>query len=467
MSQKRLTQETIDYAKSVNVYDMALALGIPLERVGRSYFTHCFVHDEKTPSLSIEPSRNRFTCFGRCEDTKGSGAIAFYQFYKWRKKDNANFIEAVIEVCHLMGHPVTYEDGTTIESDRPVRPQIVISEREDSPLAEYQLLTAVYASLIEKLPLKKSHFDHLTKERKIDTAVVGMRQYRSFPVRPYMVASELLNEFQTLEGIPGFYESVKRDESDTYWNMSGINGILIPVRNEYGAIHGIQIRVESPKLVPSIFATEGHAIQATVTEKDVLTIHYKKRLVYSAKVTGSEKVPIKIAGQDIGHVTLKRKNKYIWLSSTGRRKGTKAVPTYHVAYPPSGFPDGSTIDCSTVGVTEGPIKGDIASEYMGIPFVCIPGLTQWHLAVEGVKRLNAKKVILAIDGDALKEPVQDNKEEEKEEVGKVIRALIKEFASEGISIDIAMWDISSSAKGIDDLYTLGLKPKIFPVFEAS
>lgn len=464
-SQNQLTAETIDYAKSVNVYDLARALGIPLERVGRSYFTSCFVHGEKTPSLSIDPEKNRFKCFGSCEDTGGKGGISFYMYYKWGKFDESFFLEAVEDVCYLMGHTVMYRDGTEMKSDRPVQQHTQIEERRDSPLAEPQLITAVYQSLVNKLTLNIDHYHHLLNERKLSPSVIALRQYRSYPERPYLIARDIGEEFTTLEGVPGFYESVKRDDSGTYWNLAGTPGILIPVRDEYGVIQGFQLRVESPKLSPVIKSVEEHHLQAEITDKQVLTVLYKKRLVYSGKVTGSETIPIRVAGQLVGTVTLKKRNKYIWLSSSGRRKGTKAVPTYHVSYPPAGIPDGSTIDCSTVFVTEGPLKGDISSEYIGKPVVSFPGLSQWYLGVEGAMKLNPNRVVIAVDGDALHTVKDKDTDDEREEAGEVIRSLIRSFASEGVSIDLAIWDAKMSSKGIDDLYTSGLKPNIFSVFE--
>ncbi|MDC0764259.1 CHC2 zinc finger domain-containing protein [Brevibacillus sp. AG] len=464
---QRISEETIEFAKSVNVFDIAQAIGLPLEKTGKSYFTNCIVHSEKTPSFSIEPGKNRYHCFGQCHDTGGKGAISFIMYYEWKKYDETLFLQAVEKVCYYMGHPVVYTDGSRIESDRPVKPPSQFRERVDSPLAEPQMITAVYRSLIDKLSLKKEHINHLRFERRMTIDVIGLRQYRSYPERPYVIAGEINQEFTTLEGVPGFYESVRQDGSGTYWNMSGINGILIPVRNEYGIVQGFQLRVESPKLHPIIEAVNDHPLHAEISDTQILTVHYKKKLIYSGKVQDSSKIPITIAGQLVGNVRVKKRNKYIWLSSTEKRKGSKVVPTYHVAYPPNGMPDGSTIDCSVVDITEGPLKGDIMSEYTGRPAVCFPGLSQWYLAVEGAMKLKPKKVILSIDGDAIRTIHNKDTDEEKEEAGEVVRSLIREFAAEGVSIDLALWDITRSSKGIDDLYISGMKPKLFSIIDFS
>ncbi|MGG4499018.1 CHC2 zinc finger domain-containing protein [Brevibacillus reuszeri] len=465
--QKILSEETVNFAKSVNVFDLAKALGLPLSKTGRSYFTNCFVHSEKTPSLSIEPGKNRFHCFGQCTDTGGTGAISFMMYYRWGKFDESLFPKAVEEVCYYMGYTVNYADGSDRKSDRPTRPLFVQSQREDSPLAEIQLVAAVYRSLIDKLSLKKEHLDHLLHERKMTTDVIRLRQYRSYPDKPYLFARDISDEFTTLEGVPGFYESVKKDSSGVYWNMSGTNGILIPVRNEYGVVQGFQLRVESPMLHPVIEAIGEHPLKAEISDGYVLTVHYKKRLIYSGKVTGNDQIPIQIAGETVGKVRIKKRNKYIWLSSNEKRKGSKIVPTYHVAYPPEAMPDGSTIDCSVVDITEGPLKGDIMSEFTGRPAVCFPGLSQWMLAFEGAMKLQPKKVILAIDGDAIRTVVNKDKEDERVEAGEVIRSFIRAFSAEGVSIDLALWDIASSAKGIDDLYLAGLRPQYFSIIDFS
>lgn len=55
--------------REVSIQRLAEARGIKLQRVGRSLMGLCPFHDDRNPSLSIDPEKNEWHCFG-C-DRKG------------------------------------------------------------------------------------------------------------------------------------------------------------------------------------------------------------------------------------------------------------------------------------------------------------------------------------------------------------------------------------------------------------
>jgi DNA primase len=82
-----IDQTVIDQAKRTDLVALARAKGIELKKNGKSYFGLCPFHADKNPSLSINPSKNLFQCFG-CG--AAGDAIRFVELI-----DQVDFKEAV------------------------------------------------------------------------------------------------------------------------------------------------------------------------------------------------------------------------------------------------------------------------------------------------------------------------------------------------------------------------------------
>lgn len=63
-----------------NILDILNAEGIELSKKGNYFWALCPLHDEKTPSFSVDPERQTFRCFGECSE--GGDVIAFIQKYR-------------------------------------------------------------------------------------------------------------------------------------------------------------------------------------------------------------------------------------------------------------------------------------------------------------------------------------------------------------------------------------------------
>ena len=83
-----IEKETIERIKtSVDLKSLVESRGIELKKNGKGWFGLCPFHDDKTPSLSVTPSKNEWHCFG-CG--AGGDVIRFVEMF-----DRVDFKEAV------------------------------------------------------------------------------------------------------------------------------------------------------------------------------------------------------------------------------------------------------------------------------------------------------------------------------------------------------------------------------------
>ncbi len=111
---------------------------------------------------------------------------------------------------------------------QPPAPQPAVSV---TPL-DNGTLDAIYRAFLKKLHLQKNHVRYLKQKRWPDQLIIHS-QVRSMPPggNGYyygkgrdLVAKELVREFGSLKGVPGFYE-----QADGKWNFAGQSGLLIPL----------------------------------------------------------------------------------------------------------------------------------------------------------------------------------------------------------------------------------------------
>ena len=93
-----------EMANKIDLVDYASNI-CEIKRKSGNYYTSCFIHDEKTPSLCIFPKTNSWYCFG-C----GAGGNIYNFIMKY---ENISFQEAVEKVANLTSTDV----NSIIESD--------------------------------------------------------------------------------------------------------------------------------------------------------------------------------------------------------------------------------------------------------------------------------------------------------------------------------------------------------------
>ncbi len=266
-------------------------------------------------------------------------------------------------------------------------PRIVLNKNNiihiaENPVAPLEKRHEIYSALLEMLTLYPIHRADLLK-RGLPEEIIKLNGYKSFPIdaKERWKICDVLASRYDLSGIPGFFIN-KADR----WDLSPYpSGYLIPVRSKDRSIQGCQFRV----------------------------FPYNKE-------------------QHSG-------GKYIWLSSAGKEQGTKVNQWMHVAIPP-----GVEIK-ERIWLTEGPLKADIASYYMGVPFVATPGNSSIENVVFVLKNLGVKNVILAYDAD----------QKINEKVREAVENLDKGISSVGMKVKPAAWptrmvEDKLIPKGIDD-----------------
>ena len=86
----------LDYIKSNLDIVSIIENYLPLKKAGANYLTACPFHDENTPSLIINKSKNLFHCFG-C----GEGGNALDFIIKYEKLDFNNAVKKACSICNL------------------------------------------------------------------------------------------------------------------------------------------------------------------------------------------------------------------------------------------------------------------------------------------------------------------------------------------------------------------------------
>lgn len=91
-----------------------------------------------------------------------------------------------------------------------------------------------------------------------------------------------------------------------------------------------------------------------------------------------------------------RGGKYKWVSSAGKFAGCSPGAPAHIA--------GAELVDDVAIVTEGSLKADIASRFLGVPVIGVSGVGNWRPALDAVKQLDVKYVKVAFDMDKISNP---------------------------------------------------------------
>lgn len=123
--------------------------------------------------------------------------------------------------------------------------------------------------------------------------------------------------------------------------------------------------------------------------------------------------------------------KYRWLSSRGRENGTRSYSWIHVTGRQSG---------KRAFLTEGPLKGDVASFLSGDElFLCIGGVNATNGLADAIRELGITEIIEAMDSDQMVKP----------EVRRAVLSMRKELTKlPNIRYLKYTWD--PAYKGVDD-----------------
>jgi len=209
-----------------HMWDVVSLLGIPTPPSGRSsYYVPCPCCDDspRKKHLNINLKKEVFRC-PRCGVS--GGIFDLYALYTGVPRDQVR--KALVEKLGMPEEPK--------RPKRPVQPQV--QEIVECPLTDVDARHATYTALLSKLTLAADHKENLLN-RGLTEDDIARLGYKSTPVIGMSaIAAQLQSEGLYLAGVPGFY----RTESGPWTFIHEKRGILVPVRDRYGRIQGLQIR---------------------------------------------------------------------------------------------------------------------------------------------------------------------------------------------------------------------------------
>lgn len=406
-----------------------------------------------------------------------------------RRTNLKDWFEMVGESCPICGKSggcIIHTDGNRIACIR-VESDVLFSQRLTSylhylkkpvkvsqdvqdyvpanPKAPVEVLNAVYGALIENCHLKTEHYEHLTgASRAMQNSEIKERMYRSFPAKPWNTLKAVQDHIDAaaFEGVPGLF-------TNKYgWSISGAPGILIPYRNERNQITGFQIRVDNPGFKTVTQGTFKDKVTAEIIEKpNLVQVKINGKVFKEERLSLDESIELMGDG-NFGSVTLKKGQRYFWLSSVNKEKGTGAgnpLPI-HVAVPSTKLANwnvGEVHESKSVWITEGALKADIAVEHMeriyrsglisdqeNSPTILgLPGVSTWYSVMPMLKAMKTSIVTLAYDMDILS----------NQDVLKAMKDFMLHLKKEGYIVRVAMWD-EKDGKGIDDMFLNSKFPQV-------
>lgn len=305
----------------------------------------------------------------------------------------------------------------------PVPIQPILPKREPTllyvpPLPNVEL-DKIYCSFMAKLTLYHSHKKYLLSEGWSDR-LIRNSFVRSMPANGptkssvyfhqrtrEQITKELIQEFGSVKGVPGFYLNHKGD-----WTFYGNTGILIPQYDTNGYLFRLRIRLDHPP----------------VDSKGKIKNKYKNFSSYF-----EEK-------DDQGNLY----NSLTYGSRSGSHLSlyTKDGDDFTVCY-----------------VTEGEKKGIYANDVLGHPVVSIPGVNSINklkepgcdgvVMLDYLKSKGCKYIIVAYDADKIINP----------KVLKCEQLLIMLLKKHGFKVGVANWNMGFG-KGLDDILSVGVWPNI-------
>lgn len=343
-------------------------------------------------------------------------------------------------------------------------------EYQGANKSDNQTLNYVYRLFLDYLELTDNHYQHLTSpKRGLTDKQIVIRQYRSFPERPWEIVKMLSEDYGITDftGIPGFYL-----KDNKYWTVAGKNGILIPYRNHYNQIVGFQYRIDNPLNVVEVKVNQ-KGWKATIKEQpDLVQVTFDDKIIFEQHIPLSKKwTNIIYDGKLLGWIRVAKGKRYFWLSSANKPNGTGSgdPAPIHVSVPTSILSEwkvGTLHKAKTVWLTEGPLKADISAdciekyynpnelEEIGTTLLALPGVGAWRLTLPIMQEMGVEKVNLCFDADALSNP----------QVKTHLIQCAKELKTQGYAVNLVAWNNDAKTKGIDDLFINNKLPQIKRLF---
>lgn len=195
-------------------------------------YTDCPFCGDNRGKMKINYAQNVWRC-NYCGES--GGMLKLYA-----KAKGITTSEAYREICDAIQNGVCFPISSPLNMKKEKHRKIPQSARAENPV-----IHQTFTGLLGLLKLSGRHREHLRTVRGLTDEQIDKLGYKSTP--PFYLcgklASQLIAQGYTVEGVPGFYQK------DGRWtvNFSTITaGFLIPVRGVDGMIRGCQIRLDVP-----------------------------------------------------------------------------------------------------------------------------------------------------------------------------------------------------------------------------
>ena len=211
--------------EAIPIQDVARHLGLEV----RKKMLSCFIHQEKTPSLSLNDKTNKWKCYGCGE---GGGVINLVQ-----QRYSLGFKDACQWLCDEFRIPTS--NNRQIKK-AVTRTPIAISKDivKNTPDPE------VYKWIIDNLTISDNGKKYLTEKRHFPESIIKEYNIRSVDIRKNF-KKECLNKFgvQRLINCGVFTEQKNRKTGVMFSSLLWYEeGLLFPYYNKIGEIIFIQFR---------------------------------------------------------------------------------------------------------------------------------------------------------------------------------------------------------------------------------
>ena len=137
----RISEQTIERIIDTSDIVEVISSRIELKKRGINFWALCPFHTEKTPSFSVSPSKQIYSCFGGC-GAKG-GVVNFLMSY-----DKLNFYDAITKLAQM--YNIEIEIDEQAKQKQNIKSQLLEIHKIASKYYQ-ELLKLETNSFIEKL----------------------------------------------------------------------------------------------------------------------------------------------------------------------------------------------------------------------------------------------------------------------------------------------------------------------------
>ena len=365
--------------------------------------------------------------------TSGSGAGVFEEETQYNKRMGD------LKAAKALGQPVK-------SSYTPTALTII---DEVKPLKR-ETLHKIYNRFLDMLVLEDRHREYLHKEGWSDE-LIDRHKIKSIPVDDYKrynlkgyysknkwrksICEELVKEFGSLRGVPGFYKK------NGVWKIKTRSGIIFPMYDEKRNLYRLRVRMDFEDKINIIDKGIYIADQSNGLYVEPLkgVYHLESDGTKTYEKTGGKYRNFSSFMED--EEELKKgfvKNIY--------EDGCQANNAMSLYCKPED-------DFYCVYVTEGEKKGIIGNDILKAPFLTLPGVNSFSLILnksflDYLRDKGTKVVIIAYDADKATNSA----------VFKAEQRVVEGLQKEGFMVGLAEWD-PMLGKGIDDILVNGYRPK--------